>query len=355
VRSDAATVAATSLMTCPDACHQAPRSRVRSVVVLDIVGSNRSLGSLAPVARTAARYSNLCALRLPLADIHIRSRLHRPTATLVVVPTEAMCASFCLRDAEVRLVRTLDYARTRLAYEPVSFANPRVRSCPARPRHPAGKTEQSDDALAAKAYVSYKLTMSHDDSELSSFMASERARIEQSKMDAAAARAAAQAETQRVAQLASSLAERLTRAANEFYEKIKATSFYKAAERSPQPTSATDHYFKQDVHENSGWWFQWSYDVNTSSGRELCRLDLYITIKGGAYPNWKHTGTNFNWQKHEEVSISAACRAVAQKVASDYALEGQVQASTVTKANEQISAIIREMATDLNDAMGWKQ
>ncbi len=55
-----------------------------SVVVLDIVGSNRSLGSLAPVACTAARYSNLCALRLPLADIHIRSRLCRSTATRVV-------------------------------------------------------------------------------------------------------------------------------------------------------------------------------------------------------------------------------------------------------------------------------
>lgn len=197
--------------------------------------------------------------------------------------------------------------------------------------------------------------MSHDDSELSSFMASERARIEQSKMDAAVARATAEAETQRVAQLASSLAERLTRSANEFYQRIKATSFYRAAERSPQPTSSTDHYFKQDVHENSGWWFQWGYYVNTPSGREHYRIDLYITIKGGAYPNWKHTDTNFRWQKHEEVSISTACRAVAQRIASNYALEGPVQASTVAAADDQISAIIREMATDLNDAMGWKQ
>src|SRR2546430_995330 len=40
--SDAATVTANSLMTCPDACYQAPRSRVPlpSVVVLDVVGSN---------------------------------------------------------------------------------------------------------------------------------------------------------------------------------------------------------------------------------------------------------------------------------------------------------------------------
>lgn len=209
--------------------------------------------------------------------------------------------------------------------------------------------------LARKAYVSYKLTMSHDDSELSSFMASERARAEQSKMDAAVARAAAAAETQRVAQLASSLAERLARAANEFYERIKATSFYRAVERSPQPTSATDHYFKQDIHENSGWWFQWGYHVNTPSGREHCTIHLYITIKGGAYPNWKHTDTKFRWQKHEEVSISAACRAVAQRVASDYALEGPLKPSTVTEANEQISVIIREMATDVNNAMEWKQ
>jgi hypothetical protein len=84
VRSDAATVTAAGLMTCPDACYQAARSYVPSVVVLDIVGSNRSLGSLAPVACTAARYSNLCALRLPLADIHIRSGLRRSTATRVV-------------------------------------------------------------------------------------------------------------------------------------------------------------------------------------------------------------------------------------------------------------------------------
>ncbi len=40
VRSDAATVAANSLMTCPDVCYQVPRSRVRSVVVLDVANSN---------------------------------------------------------------------------------------------------------------------------------------------------------------------------------------------------------------------------------------------------------------------------------------------------------------------------
>ena len=38
--SDAATVTANSLMTCPDACYQAPRSRVPSVVVLDVANSN---------------------------------------------------------------------------------------------------------------------------------------------------------------------------------------------------------------------------------------------------------------------------------------------------------------------------
>jgi hypothetical protein len=40
VRPDVATVTAYSLVTCPDACYQAPRSRVRSVVVLDVVGPN---------------------------------------------------------------------------------------------------------------------------------------------------------------------------------------------------------------------------------------------------------------------------------------------------------------------------
>lgn len=38
--SDAATVTANSLMTCPDACYQAPRSRVPSVVVLGVEGSS---------------------------------------------------------------------------------------------------------------------------------------------------------------------------------------------------------------------------------------------------------------------------------------------------------------------------
>lgn len=51
------------------------------VVVLDVVGSNRSLGlACACRSRTAPRYSNLSALRLPLVDIHIPSRLHRLTA-----------------------------------------------------------------------------------------------------------------------------------------------------------------------------------------------------------------------------------------------------------------------------------
>ena len=39
VRSDAATVTITGLMTCLDAYYQAPRSRVRFVVVLDVMSS----------------------------------------------------------------------------------------------------------------------------------------------------------------------------------------------------------------------------------------------------------------------------------------------------------------------------
>ena len=40
VRSGTVIVTALSALTCPDACYQAPRSRVRSVVVLDVAGSN---------------------------------------------------------------------------------------------------------------------------------------------------------------------------------------------------------------------------------------------------------------------------------------------------------------------------
>ena len=39
-RSDAAIVTGNSVMTCPDAYYQAPRSRVPSVVVLGVEGSN---------------------------------------------------------------------------------------------------------------------------------------------------------------------------------------------------------------------------------------------------------------------------------------------------------------------------
>ncbi len=42
MRPDAVTVAAISLMTCPDACYQAPHSRVRFVVVLAVMSSVRS-------------------------------------------------------------------------------------------------------------------------------------------------------------------------------------------------------------------------------------------------------------------------------------------------------------------------
>jgi hypothetical protein len=42
MRSDTATVTANCPMTCPDACDQASRSRVRSVVVIVVGGSNRS-------------------------------------------------------------------------------------------------------------------------------------------------------------------------------------------------------------------------------------------------------------------------------------------------------------------------
>ena len=40
MRSDAATVTLNGLMTCLDASNQVPRSGVRFVVVLDVVGSN---------------------------------------------------------------------------------------------------------------------------------------------------------------------------------------------------------------------------------------------------------------------------------------------------------------------------
>jgi hypothetical protein len=186
--------------------------------------------------------------------------------------------------------------------------------------------------------------MPDGDSELWRTVEYVRARSEKARQDAVAnvsARAA----------LIESLSARLTRAANEFYARLRTTDFYRAIEGGFKPRVSR---FRQFSPDDIGWWFEHEFMID----RGEFFAQLYITINGRAYPTGPAMLGMPGWQNNNEISIPAACGKVVEGLVFQFDRFGATGIATRTVApdiDRVISGLIQEMAKELAAVIAWRQ